>query len=166
MKSLQLIAIFLIIISVGYFVQSNQLLQDNKAEKPVSGASDVKKEAATKDAAPTLDEDIVKSPTEVIGPEEKISEDGLSGYYPGAVVESRNGTTVTLRSTDSAEIITEWYEAYIKNNNMTTKTFVKTKTNGVVQNKLTGVSNTDEIAVDIQKEQDSDTIIKLNTKSY
>lgn len=71
--------------------------------------------------------------------------------YPSSTQVSQNGNTTIYESTDDSDIITNWYKQKIESLNMNVKSFVTTKTNGNVLNKLVGADENREIRVEITK---------------
>ncbi|MBI2008461.1 hypothetical protein HYS82_02285 [Candidatus Amesbacteria bacterium] len=79
--------------------------------------------------------------------------------YPGSARVSSN----TYESSDSPDKITDWYQDKIKQLGLNTKTFVRTKTNDRVLNKLVAAGKSLEIRVEITKNpSDSVTQITVN----
>lgn len=73
--------------------------------------------------------------------------------YPNSVQISQNESTI-YESSDDADKITNWYKDKIKSMNMRVKSFVTTKTNGNILNKLVGADGKKEIKVEITKKDD------------
>ena len=78
--------------------------------------------------------------------------------YANSSTKSSNSTSLTLESTDDSDTITNWYKEKIKSAGMNTKSFVTTKTNGNVLNKLVGANGKTQIRVEISKSAGSDTV--------
>ena len=94
------------------------------------------------------------------GKDEDTSEDSISlldFLYPGASIVDETEDSVRLNSSDTPEEITQWFEEAIKGKEMKTKSFVKTNTNGEVENVLVGVLKGMEIRVIITKVQEAQT---------
>lgn len=88
----------------------------------------------------------------------------LSGYrYPNSQAVSSSDNSLLLNSTDDTDKITDWYKERIKVEGMGAKTFVKTKTNDNVLNKLVGADSEKEIRVEITKESD-ESVVKISVK--
>lgn len=65
-------------------------------------------------------------------------------------------------STDSPDIITNWYTSKITSLGFSSKSFIKTSTNGQILNKLTGSQKGSLISVEISKSpQDKNTYITI-----
>lgn len=75
--------------------------------------------------------------------------------YPGSKVIIRNSTRLMLESYENSDNITEWYKNKIENMGMNVKSFVTTRANDKVLNKLSGADGRKEINVEISKDQDS-----------
>lgn len=80
--------------------------------------------------------------------------------YPGAETISASPDTISLKSSDSADLITEWYKDRIRVSGMNVKTFVSTKANNKVENVLVGSDSEKTIRIEINKEpSDEDTSV-------
>ena len=79
----------------------------------------------------------------------------IVGYiYPGSKVLSQSEKAMVLTSNDATEKITSWYERKIQADGINVRSFVKTKTNGNVMNKLVGAKQGAEIEVTVEKKVD------------
>jgi hypothetical protein len=73
-----------------------------------------------------------------------------SGFiYPNAQVLENTGSRLRMTTTDPTDKVTEWYQSSFRNQGMKTTSFVKTKTNGNVVNKLAGASSGLQATVEI-----------------
>lgn len=72
--------------------------------------------------------------------------------YPGSEMVSSNDSSLQLRSSSDVDNITDWYKEKIRSLNMNVKSFVTTKTNDNVLNKLVGANGNSEISVEVKKE--------------
>lgn len=72
--------------------------------------------------------------------------------YPGSEAVNSSDSSLLLRSSDETENITNWYKEKITSEHMNAKSFVATKTNGNILNKLVGANGELEIVVEIKKE--------------
>ena len=88
-------------------------------------------------------------------PTESSMSSGRGFLYPNAQVTENTGSRLKLTTTDSTEKVTEWYQGQINAEGMKTTSFVKTKTNGIVVNKLAGASSQSKVAVEITKSPNS-----------
>ena len=81
--------------------------------------------------------------------------------YPGSVIINSNYEMLKLKSSDNPDTITQWYKEKIKNAGMNVNSFVTTKTNGNVLNKLSAADEAIEIKVEIKK-QASDSKVEIS----
>ena len=89
----------------------------------------------------------------------KPASSNLSSYqYPNSQVVSSGDNSLILNSTDNADTITDWYKEKIKGEGMSVTSFVTTKTNDNVLNKLVGADGEREIRVEITKDAASSTV--------
>lgn len=119
-------------------------------------------EQEIKDPTPTPQKEILStptaspSPTATPTPPQKQSGDFI---YPN----SKNTGGENYESTDDPDVITNWYKEKIKGMGMNIKTFVTTKTNGNVLNKLAGATSERNFQVEIgRKEGEAVTKIKIS----
>lgn len=75
--------------------------------------------------------------------------------YPNSNQISGSDNTMNLESNDTPDLITDWYKEKIRSLGFKSKSFVQTKTNGNVLNKLVGASGNREIRVEVIKSADS-----------
>ena len=87
-------------------------------------------------------------------PEKQVVGIIFSYKYPNSEVASSNNSELKLYSTDSENIITDWYKEKIKESGMNVRTFVVTRTGGSVLNKLVGGDGESELRVEISKNPD------------
>ncbi len=71
--------------------------------------------------------------------------------YSESKVKILSQSSVTLESSANVDVITDWYKNKIKSEGMTVTSFVVTKTNDNVLNKLVGAKDGEEIRVEIEK---------------
>ena len=114
---------------------------------------------------------LTTSPTTIPTPTPAIAEQNLSNSdstisqfkYPGTKELSKTDNTLILESSDNPETITNWYKEKIRSENMNTKSFVTTKANDKVLNKLSAVGNGKNISIEISKEADQQVVrIEVN----
>lgn len=99
-----------------------------------------------------------RSPSLSPSPTTTSQSSSLDAYlYPGATVVSRTNTTVSLRSASDTDAITNWYKDKIRQEGMNVKTFVTTKANDKVVNKLVGANGAKDISVEIKKDPGQET---------
>lgn len=76
----------------------------------------------------------------------------LNDYiYPKAVEKEKGQNSIKLISSDSPDTITDWYKEKIKEKGMNVTSFVVTKTNDNVLNKLAGASSQAKVEVEISR---------------
>jgi len=129
-------------------------LQDTKEPEVIS-------KAVVNNKIETFVESSASSPTTT------PQESALSEYvYPGASTISSSSTSLTLKSSDSSQKITDWYKEKIKSKEMNATSFVSTSANGYVLNKLEGAGEGGKISVEIKKEEvSSEVTITVNFSS-
>ncbi len=143
-----------ILLNKVYSSKKSESLNDSLSEKEdVRGDFDMNNESEV--VVPT------NTPTttpkvQSVQKSEEPSEISLYTYkYPNSFVTSSNKSELILSSTDDENIITEWYKNKIKESGMNISTFVVTKTNDRVLNKLVGANDKSELRVEIVKGPDS-----------
>lgn len=148
----------LLIVGVGIFVNRSGLVntpdnlvsetqpevlsaeEEQVEENEVDGDAEVIPEPT-----PTL---VTEVPTDV--PASSFSE--TSSYqYPNSQVTDSSGNSLSLVTTDDVDVVTSWYKDKISREGMKVKSFVTTKANDNVVNKLVVASGEREIRVDIEK---------------
>jgi hypothetical protein len=84
-------------------------------------------------------------------------------FYPGATQISSHDNELKLESSDDPSKITDWYKSKIESLDMNAKSFVNTKTNGNVLNKLVGDNGDLEVRVEISKKE-NETKVKISVE--
>lgn len=102
------------------------------------------------------------SPTKLPNPQLEINQ----FRYPNSSQVSAAGNSLNLESSDNADTITNWYEKKIASLGMSAKSFVKTRTNGKVLNKLVASGNRGEIEVEISQLDASSQVTIVVTIKY
>ncbi len=85
--------------------------------------------------------------------------------YPNASDIARGNSKISFKSSDNPESITNWYKNEINSRGYSVTSFVTTKTNGNVENKLAGASGEDKLQVKIEKSAESTlttVVVELN----
>lgn len=85
-------------------------------------------------------------------------------YYPNASQISGDNKSLNLQSGDNPDSITNWYKDKIRSLGMNAKSFVTTKTNDNVLNKLAGAGGGKEIKVEISKKS-NETLTKISVNT-
>ncbi len=148
-----IIVIAVVIVVTGiYFRQRNFEKTDSQTSvnKEVLSEETILEEEST----PT---DIPNSPTSTSTP--TITRTEIHDYrYPNSTVISSLNNSLLLTSSDDADKITNWYKEKINSQGMNVKTFVTTKTNDNVLNKLVGADPDMEVRVEITKDSGSSSV--------
>ena len=87
-----------------------------------------------------------------IGNQDDISSISAGYIYPNSNVSQNLGSLLKLTSADNVDAITNWYKEKIKAQGMNVTSFVVTKTNNNVFNKLVGADGKRQVRVEIKKE--------------
>ncbi|MCL5432525.1 MAG: hypothetical protein M1524_00205 [Patescibacteria group bacterium] len=97
------------------------------------------------------------SPTPVANQNQNNSEQNEDLIYPGSIKTKDSVGSLELESSDDTQLITDWYKEKIKGMGMNAKSFVQTKANEKILNKLVGSNGKTEIRVEISKENNLST---------
>ena len=150
------------------FSQRNATLRTLKREVTDSTEvlSEQQEEATpTEEPRPEADRPPDKTPT----PTKVVIKVDLSDYrYPNSEILSSSENALSLKSFEDAKTITNWYKEKIVSEGMNVKTFVETKANNNVLNKLVGADGKKEIRVEIKKTTGSSLVeieVSLKTTS-
>lgn len=74
--------------------------------------------------------------------------------YSNSVIVKQDGDSISLESSDNPEAITDFYKNLFNTRGSKVKTFVSTKTNGNILNKLVGIINNETVTIEIKKNKD------------
>lgn len=85
----------------------------------------------------------------------------LDYKYPNSQVISTSSNFLSLESTDESDVITNWYKEKVNSLGMNVKTFVTTKANDKVLNKLVGGDGDTELRIEISMEN-SGSAVKIS----
>lgn len=153
-----LTVVALLIVGVGIFVNRSGLINTPENLAPetrpeVLSAEEEQVEENETDGdvekTPKPTPTLVKSaPTDV--PASSPSETN-SYQYPNSQVINSSGNSLSLVTTDNVDVVTSWYKDKISSEGMNVKSFVTTKANDNVVNKLVVASGEREIRVVIKK---------------
>lgn len=92
-------------------------------------------------------------------PTSKPSTSNIFDYkYPNSETVSSSDTSLLLNSTDNVGVITDWYKEKIKESGMNVKTFVTTKANDNILNKLVGANGEKKVRIEISKNGEGSTV--------
>ena len=93
-----------------------------------------------------------------------VSPDSSGSYhYPGSQTVSVSGSVTVLTTGDDPEKVTDWYKNKIRSRGMSVTSFVVTKTNNNVFNKLAGASAGKKIEFEIKKAA-GDPVVTITVK--
>lgn len=85
--------------------------------------------------------------------------DGYSNLvYPGSSVIENTSRRVVVQSSDSVDIITDWYKDVLTSLGLNVNSFVKTNSNGNVLNSLVVAGGGKEYRVEITKDSSEDVV--------
>ena len=146
----------ILIVAAGVFYNGRDLFLgpesvDKHTNEEVLSMSESDDPSPTSSSSPEQ----TKSPLPTQGPATKSPSpsQNVSGsfFYPGSTVKSHEGSVSIMISNDDVDVVTNWYKDKIKSLGMNVTSFVVTKTNGNVLNKLAGASSTSKVEVEIRK---------------
>jgi len=159
-----IVAVVLVITGVFVSKISKREIQTSETSQVLSVEEEIKEEEVT----PTTGSHQTDTPSpsrRLSGPEAfptntpKPPSSNLSSFqYPNSQAVSSSENSLILNSIDNADSITDWYKEKIKGEGMSVTSFVTTKTNDNVLNKLVGADGAREIRVEITKEAGSSTV--------
>lgn len=159
-----LVAIIVVIVGAIYtrYQPSSEPLES--PQKEALQKKQPTQESEQKQPTPIETPTLTPAPTEQ-PKSQQSDEPGVRGLrYPNAVYIRSEADASVYQSGDDPDAITDWYKEKIESLGMTAKSFVKTRTNDNVLNKLVGADGEREIRVEISKPADSvTTTIKLTT---
>lgn len=160
-----LFASLILIIGVAN-IGVKQLTKDVKSDKTQNTISITQKSTITPtvtktEISPTPE--IKLSPTKTSQKTPINENNNLDFKYPNSVI-LENNTGLVLESNDDPDLITNWYKEKIREMDLSAKSFVQTRANDVVLNKLAGAGNNREITVEISKNGNSKVKIRVNSK--
>ena len=144
-----------LVVATGIYIsQKEKVKQGNEISEQVevlSESDDVQNDYIS----PTTKPNVTSFPT----PTQSTFNSNILDYkYPNSQIISTSSNTLSLESDDDIDVITDWYKDKINSLGMNVKTFVKTKANEKVLNKLVGNDGNFEISVEISKENTSSSV--------
>jgi len=146
----------LVVVTGIYFSQKEKVEQGNEisTEEEVLSESDEESDAIVEEKEIDIITPTKKpTPTNFPIPTQSPQSSNLSEYkYPNSQIVSSSSNSLSLESSDNSDSITEWYKGKINSQGMNVKTFVTTKANDKVLNKLVGADGNKEIRIEISKE--------------
>jgi len=151
------LSIFLLIVG-AYASRRYQVTSINKVNEEVLSVSEETNQTPTPSSTPVHSQEPVGSASITPMPQNQLS---VSGFlYPGSKVVAQTQTTLSLESSDNTDVITDWYKDKIKGIGANVKSFVVTRANDKVLNKLVGANSSVEVSVEISKDPGS-TLAKI-----
>ena len=156
------IVIAVVILVVGVYVGKNQNFENSnisRQEKVLSEEDKIPENLEEPTITPTSDisseaDRLITTPSVQDG---QVRE--RNAYkYPNSTIMTSSDTSLTLQSHDSTDTITDWYKERIKSEGLNVKTFVNTRANDKVLNKLVAADSNKEISVEINKEPGSSVV--------
>src|SRR3989338_3904764 len=160
MKNVHLLVILIGLIALASFVQKGINKNENKNLENNSPAdiSQTPIPSPTEKPTPAV---IKENPTPIVTENQNSSQADINFYkYPNSQTEESGGNRLVLNSSDDPNKITEWYIEKLKSQNLSVNSFVKTKTNNNVLNKLISSNGTIKVSITISK-KNSDTNAKI-----
>ena len=99
------------------------------------------------------------TPTPEVKSDPLVSVGSIDNFsYPGANIASMSRSHLSLSTQDNPDDVTNWYKNKIKSYGKSVSSFVTTKTNDNVFNKLVGADSKEELRITIEKKSDSQTV--------
>ena len=156
-----IVAVVLVITGVFVSKISKREIQTSETSQVLSVEEEIKEEEVTPTTGSHQTDTPIPTKTPIPSPTNtpKPASSNLSSFqYPNSQVVSSSENSLILNSIDNADSITDWYKEKIKGEGMSVTSFVTTKTNDNVLNKLVGANGAREIRVEITKEAGSSTV--------
>ena len=158
MRNAQLLIFLIIVVTAASFIQKGA--NKNENQNPENNSKAISP-SATPSPTPADTAPAIKNPTPTATQNQNSSSTDMNFYkYPNSQTEESGGNRLVLNSSDDPNKITEWYIEKLKNQNMKLNSFVKTKTNNNVLNKLISSNGTIKVSITISK-KNSDTNAKI-----
>ena len=155
MHIVTLIVAIVVVITGVYFSQRNSETTESITQETHEVLSE-EAEFKTPTSSPTDKPEPTTVPT---SPPPASSSNILDFKYPNSQIISSSSNSLSLESNDNSDSITEWYKDKIHSLGMNVKTFVTTKANDKILNKLVGSDENKEISVEISKESMASSVI-------
>jgi len=156
-----IVAVVLVITGVFISKISKKEIQTSETSQVLSVEEEIKEEEVTPTTGSHQTDTPIPTKTPIPSSTNtpKPASANLSSFqYPNSQVVSSGENSLILNSIDNADTITDWYKEKIKGEGMSVTSFVTTKTNDNVLNKLVGADGEREIRVEITKEAGSSTV--------
>jgi hypothetical protein len=151
-----------IIIIAGVFLFASSILLGRQSESPEAKIFTTKTTSEASDPTATPEqthassqpEQTTTTPAKTPNPGNKNKPNSITNVpladfkYPDSQVISDTTNTIVLRSADSPQKITSWYENRMQELGYSSRASAKTNTNGNVKNKLGGGKNTSNVTIE------------------
>jgi len=147
---MQVVVLVILIIS-AIVISGNYTKGKKQSKKTLSAIS-----LPSKNPTPVISNTpiLILSPSKIYNSTTPIVQNFSDLKYPSSRQLESSDTSFVFESNDDPDLITNWYKEKIKSLGMNSKSFVQTKTNGNVLNKLVGARGDKEIRVGIVKKND------------
>lgn len=166
--SLIIVAFTVLVVLAGTYLQNLKIFDNGKVLSSIAQETSVPTPTptttSTATAKPHLNSSVSPVPTQTPFPANPSNNSDMSGYiYPGSDVLSSSGNSLDLTSQDSTDKITDWYKQKLQSKNFNANSFVTTKANDKVLNKL--VSSNGQTTINIEISQDvAGSLVKISVK--
>lgn len=148
----------IVIISFALFIFFSGVYVGQKQSPPVLSSESEESPQPTPEVTPQPTVIPTPQPMKSDTPQTSVEVNMQNYIYPGAKVTVSTSTSLNLESNDNPDTITNWYKDKIKSESMNVTSFVVTKTNGNVLNKLVGAKEGMELRVEIKKNAKDSTV--------
>lgn len=145
---MQAVVLIALIISIVVISKSSTAKKKEISNNPISKVSNTPVLALTLTPSPS------PSPSKIYNLTTPTVQSYSDLQYPNSRQTGSNDASLIFESTDDPDLITNWYKEKIRDLGMNSKSFVQTKTNGNVLNKLVGARGDKEVRVEIVKKND------------
>lgn len=163
-----IVAVILVIAGVAFSWFSKKEIQTSETSQVLSveEESEAPSDGVKEESTPTIGSQQLDKPssdqslseTEATNTPKPSQNNVSSLQYPNSQTVSSGDNSLILNSTDNVDTITDWYKEKIKGEGMNVTSFVTTKTNDNVLNKLVGADGEREIRVEITKQAGSSNV--------
>lgn len=160
LKYLTIILVILLFGSSAYFIRKPNKSQGINA---LFSSAQILSPAPSPETSPSPSP---KIPADYLNSHKPKSSPNFSTYiYPDSKTVKSSAGLLVLESLDNPDKITDWYKEKIKSQGMKTTSFVVTRVNGNVLNKLAGSDGKTNIHITVTKTQNQDKVsIEISPK--
>jgi hypothetical protein len=171
MRLFLVIIAFIVLVSGVVYTQSHKNAVSKVEEEKVLSEeygqdlvgeveNNITPDADTKTLDITQKPTLLPTPTSKVLPENNINIDNFK--YPGSETIGSSQKILSLKTMDNPDIVTTWYKDKITSLNMNVRSFVTTKTNDNVLNKLSAAGTDFEVSVEVKRVSgESTTLIQV-----